>query len=413
MTQERKSRRLHHLIWFGLSLLLPLPWAIAEAWGGLGMSSEWVAVCSGLAILGAAFLLSWGCELAEKEIPQALALLLLALMGVLPEYAVDLHFAWMAGKDPSYAPYAVANMTGANRLLIGFGWAAVVLIACRRTGRSYLEVDPRQNLELRYLIWATLYSFAIPLSGSINLFDSAVLLFLFIAYVREAMHGEESETDLEGPALLVDDEFGVPGRRAWTILFFVFAGFAIYVSAEPFAESLVSVGRARAVDEFLLVQWVAPLASETPEFVVALIFAWKLRGSLGFGALLSSKVNQWTLLVGAIPIAFAISSGSFSGLPLDSHQTQELILTSAQSLLAVVLASDLRFGRLEAIVLAVFFTIQLLIPSAAVRWGFILLYLLCAFYLLVFGAPETRRSFLDLLLYRQRGRGGNTSIHSG
>ena len=67
-----------------------------------------------------------GRELAERDIPQALAILFLALVSVLPEYAVDLHFAWKAGKDPSYAAYAVANMTGANRLLIGLGWAAVV-----------------------------------------------------------------------------------------------------------------------------------------------------------------------------------------------------------------------------------------------------------------------------------------------
>ena len=81
------------------------------------------ATLAGLAILGGAFVLSWATELAERDIPQALAILVLALVSVLPEYAVDLHFAWSAGKDPSYAPYAVANMTGANRLLIGLGWA--------------------------------------------------------------------------------------------------------------------------------------------------------------------------------------------------------------------------------------------------------------------------------------------------
>ena len=110
-------------------MALPVPWAMAEAWGGLGIAAEWVAAMAGLSILGAAFMLSWACELAEREIPQAMALLLLALMGVLPEYAVDLHFAWVAGKDPTYAGYAVANMTGANRLLIGLGWAMVVRIA--------------------------------------------------------------------------------------------------------------------------------------------------------------------------------------------------------------------------------------------------------------------------------------------
>jgi len=400
MTNKKSDR--HHfarrdLLWFGFALALPVPWAVAAAWGGLGIAAEWVAAMAGISILGAAFMLSWACELAEREIPQALALLLLALMGVLPEYAVDLHFAWAAGKDPSYAAYAVANMTGANRLLIGLGWALVVLLGCKRAGTDALSVNPSQQLEIRYLIWATLYSFLIPLSGTINLFDSLVLLTLFLCWVREAMGGEEVETELEGPALLIDEEFETPGRRVWSVLLFVFAGFAIFISAEPFAESLVSVGRSRAIDEFLLVQWVAPLASEAPEFVIALIFAWKLRGSVGLGALISSKVNQWTLLVGALPIAYGLSIGGFSGLPLDARQSQELLLTSAQSLFAVILAADFRFGRREALLLMVLFVVQLSFPGSAVRWAFTAIYLGLSVYVLIWGSEITRRRFFLLL----------------
>jgi len=51
----------------------------------------------GLGIFGAAFLLSWAAELAQLYISQNLALALLALIAVLPEYAVDMYFAWMAG----------------------------------------------------------------------------------------------------------------------------------------------------------------------------------------------------------------------------------------------------------------------------------------------------------------------------
>ena len=238
-------RRRRDLLWFGVGIAMSVPWVIASAFGGLGIQPVLVILLAGAAILGAAFMLSWSCELAERDIPQSLALLVLALVGVLPEYAIDLHFAWMAGQDPSYAPYAVANMTGANRLLIGFGWAAVVIVACRRAGTSALELHPRQRLEIRYLIWATLYSFLIPLSGTINLFDACVLLTLFFLYVREAMKGEEFEADLIGPALLIDLEFEDFGRRAWAISLFVFAAFAIVVSAEPFAEALVSVAPAK------------------------------------------------------------------------------------------------------------------------------------------------------------------------
>lgn len=377
--------------------LLPVPWLVAESFGGLGLPMELVAVLSGLAILGGAFLLSWAMELAERDVPQSLAILVLALVSVLPEYAVDLHFAIQAGRDPSYAPYAVANMTGANRLLIGLGWPVVVLIACRRGRTPSLELSRNQRLEVRFLLLATVYSFVIPLDGYINLFDAAFLFVIFGMYAVGASRGESQEVDLVGPAALLDREFHDRGRRLWALVLFLFAAYAIFVSAEPFAESLVHVGRNRDVDEFLLVQWVAPLASESPEFLIAILFAVRMRGSVGMAALISSKVNQWTLLVGAIPIAYSISSSTFRGLALDARQTEELWLTSAQSLLAAYLIADLRFSRREAWLLAALFLAQLVLPWKEVRIGFIGLYLAIFLGMLSFGGAERRRAFLSLL----------------
>jgi cation:H+ antiporter len=392
---RRRSRKRDFLALTGAAAL-PVPWMVAHHFEGLGLSSELVALLAGIAILGGAFLLSWATELAERDIPQALAILVLALVSVLPEYAIDLHFAWTAGKDPSYAPYAVANMTGANRLLIGIGWAAVVVIACGRSKSQVLLLDPRQRLEIRFLLWATLYSFLIPLTGTINLLDAAVLLGIFLLYAYSAARSGAQEVELVGPAMLIDREFGDRGRRIWAFAMFAFAAYGIFVSAEPFAESLVAIGRSRVIDEFLLVQWVAPLASEFPEFLVAILFALRLRGSLGIGALISSKVNQWTLLVGAIPIAFALSSGSWRGLPLDERQTEELILTSAQSLMAALFIIDLRFSRVEGMMLALLFLGQFAFTSTEVRYLFIALYLVVALVLLL-RFPKRRAELLSLI----------------
>ena len=194
--------------------LLPVPWMVLHNFHGFPIAPETIAVLSGLAILGGAFLLSWATEVAERDIPQALAILVLALVSVLPEYAVDLHFAWTAGKDPSYAAYAIANMTGANRLLIGIGWAVVVLIYCWRARKPDLLIHRRQRLEVRFLLWATLYSFFIPLSGTVNLFDAAVLLVIFFFYAFSAMRSDSEEVHLVGPAAFLDREFGDVGRRA-------------------------------------------------------------------------------------------------------------------------------------------------------------------------------------------------------
>ncbi|HJP70156.1 MAG TPA: sodium:proton exchanger, partial [Candidatus Limnocylindria bacterium] len=67
----------------------------------------------GLTILAAAFLLAWAAEALQVDVAQGLAIALVALIAVLPEYAVDIAFAVRAGADPSQAPYAIANMTGA------------------------------------------------------------------------------------------------------------------------------------------------------------------------------------------------------------------------------------------------------------------------------------------------------------
>src|SRR5690625_4904975 len=87
----------------------------------------------GAAVVAAAFLLAWAAEAAQKDISGPLAIALLALIAVLPEYAVDFYFAFRSGTDPQYVHYAAANMTGSNRLLLGIGWPLVVIISALTT----------------------------------------------------------------------------------------------------------------------------------------------------------------------------------------------------------------------------------------------------------------------------------------
>jgi cation:H+ antiporter len=91
-----------------------------------------------------------------------------------------------------------------------------------------------------------------------------------------------------------------------------------------------------------------------------------MRADAALGALVSSKVNQWTLLIGCLPIAYAISSGTIDPLPTDGRQTEEVLLTAAQSLLAVVLLINLRMSVIEAGSLAVLFVAQFFMPHSIV-----------------------------------------------
>ena len=315
-----------------------LAWPAATLRLGLWGSSQPVeTLFFGLAIVSAAFLMTWTAEASERDIPRTLALAVVALIAVLPEYAVDMLFAWKAGKDPSYAAYATANMTGGNRLLVGLGWTMVVGIMWFRTRQRSLSLAPVHRLEVGLLGVATVYSFVIPIRGGITLLDATVLVGLFVLYVVLASRGGiDEESSLVGPAETIAN---LPKwrRRSVVAVMFLYAGAAILLAAEPFADGLIRTGVEFGIDEFQLVQWVAPLASEFPEFLVAGLLAWRMRPDAGLGALVSSKVNQWTLLIGCLPIAYAISSGTLNPLPTDTRQTEEVLLTAAQSLLAVVL----------------------------------------------------------------------------
>jgi cation:H+ antiporter len=110
----------------------------------------------------------------------------------------------------------------------------------------------------------------------------------------------------------------------------------------------VESGETIGISSFVLVQLLAPLASEAPELLVAGLFAWRLNTNAGLGTLLSSKVNQWTLLVGTLPIVFAVASSSLHGLPIEDLQREELFLTAAQSFFAVAVLANLSLSVKEA-----------------------------------------------------------------
>jgi cation:H+ antiporter len=354
------------------------------------LSPPLAALVFGVAIIGAAFVLSWAAEAAQVDISAGLALALLALLAVLPEYAVDFVFTFQAGhiyqEHGSCIPQpdgsnpcalALANMTGANRVLVGAGWPVVVLVASlaalrvrRRGGQdspsSYpgrVALAPTMSAEVVFLGIATLYSLTLPLRHTVTLIDAAVLVAIFVGYAWRLSQAPAKQPNLAGVAQWVGTK-PRGSRRGWVGAMFGVAAVVILCSAEHFAQGLVATGGQLGVDQFILVQWVAPLASESPELLVACLYAWQLKASDGLGALLSSKVNQWTLLVGTIPLVFALSATTSDGLPLDAQQRFELLLTAAQSLFAVSILVNLCLTVSGAVILLVLFTVQVVASFA-------------------------------------------------
>ncbi len=336
---------------------------LALSFGAFVASNPLRALAFGIAIVGAAFLLSWAAEVVQLDFSQGLALALLALIAILPEYIVDAtFFAWLAAEDPAYAGYAVANMTGANRLLIGVAWPMVVVLAFLRSRRRYIDLGDGHGLEFVVLLVVSLYAFLLPVKGTVSLADLVVLGAFFIFYMWRLARLPAEPPHLVGPAQLVG-AMSPLSRRLLTAVMALFAALSILLVAKPFAQALVATGKGLGIDEFMLVQWLAPLASEAPEFVVVALFAWRGASAAALGTLVSSKINQWTLLVAMLPLVYSVALGRPDALPLDARQREEVLLTAAQSLFAVVLLLDLRLSVWGGLLLLGLFLLQMVLPE--------------------------------------------------
>jgi cation:H+ antiporter len=362
------------------------------------------AVIFGLGIFAAATLLTWASEVAETEVSAGLALVVLALIAVLPEYAVDLYFAIEAPhaiectsldpnlplgcEDPHPSHLAIANMTGGNRLLVGLAWPAIFLIFYLKTRRPEMPVVSGNSVGILFLGIATIWSFTIPVRGYLSLVDTAVLFTIFAVYLLISSRAPPREHAVfVGPALAIAS-LSRGWRRFWILALFVYAAGVIFAAAEPFAESLVETGKEAGVDEFVLVQWVAPLASESPEFILAGLIAARGRYDAAMTILISSKVNQWTLLIGSLPLAYSISGTTFEPLDFDSRQSEEVFLTAAQSLFAVAILVSLSVNRWEALALGGLFVTQFFFTNETVRLIYAFVYLVLAFVVFIRDIPR-------------------------
>lgn len=346
----------------------------------------------GGAVVAASFLLAWAAEAAQKDISGALAIAILALIAVLPEYAVDLYYAFRSGYDPAYEQFAAANMTGSNRLLLGFGWPLVVIISllvARRyvkagsltaSATKVLQLETSSRLDIGFLALLAVVAFLIPLMGSIPMWFGFVLLAAFVAYLWRASKVSDGDDEDEEMVGMAGNIASMPTRaRRWTIVaLFVVAAAVILSSAEPFAEALVASGSALGIDSYFLVQWLAPLATEAPEFIVAALFALRGMGGAAIGTLIASKVNQWSLLVGSLPIAHVLGGGTTGGLPLDGRQVEEFMLTASQTVLGVAIIIALRFHRWSAIALVALFAVQFVVTDTSGRWVLSVVHLVAA-----------------------------------
>ena len=161
------------------------------------------------------------------------------------------------------------------------------------------------------------------------------------------------------------------------------------------SDAAIRAGKQFGIDEFLMIQWVAPLASESPEIIVAILFSLRGHPVEGMTALISSEVNQLTLLVGSMTVIFSMSAGEVISFPLDDRQGIEFLLTTAVSLFGVLLIAKRVISWKTGAILLVLFIAHLLFPNEDARLIFAVIYLGLAVVLV---ATDWRRV---KLLYRE------------
>ena len=358
--------------WIGLTTLATVLF-VAARFFGMGSGSPMLSASAmGLAIVAASFFLSWGVEALETAMPLAVALAILALIEVAPEYTIEAVLAFR-----QQTTLAAASMTGANRLLLGLGWPMILFVAwgsARRRGQRLTEIalDDREIVTVLFLLAASLYAFVIVAKSTLSVVDSTVLILLYVLYVLGALrtgtaeeHGEE-EVEM-GIAARTK---ALPPLARWivTTVYLGIGAFILYFGAEPFIEAIIQVARGIGVQEFVLIQWIAPFLSEFPESLTAFVWAAMITAAaMGLENLLSSKLNQWTLLIATIPIAYSLGAGHVQAMHLTPAVRDEVFLTAAQSLFGTVLLLTLRFSLWKAWALLVLFLVQFFVPIESVH----------------------------------------------
>src|SRR5213596_19100 len=153
--------------------------------GGTALAALWTFP----SMLLSAFLVAWGAEAAQFLISQGLALAILAWLQTLPEFAVEAVIAWEAGRNPERAHLAIANLTGAIRLLLGLGWPMIYFVFATAGRKSATQRLPAIRLEREHaveiigLVPPLLYFGVILMKTSFTWVDAVVLLALYLVYL--------------------------------------------------------------------------------------------------------------------------------------------------------------------------------------------------------------------------------------
>lgn len=331
--------------------------------GEIQSASPWSILWTTPILLFASLLIAWAAESARFLMAQGLALALLAWLQTLPEFAVEAVLAWHR-----QMPLLLSNLTGALRLLTGVGWPLIYVAAAlakRSRGGGPLrriQLPAQDGIQVVTLGSVLVWIFVLYFKASLGLFDAVILIGLYVAYLailkRLPPALEEANEEIERVPRAVLAAKPIVRNMAIAVMFGI-GGALIYFVAEPFLASMLAVSAAVGISQFVAVQWIAPFVSEFPEKVSAFYWARTVdRAPIALMNMVSSNINQWTLLAAMLPLVLSFATGTPTELRFDSEQKLELLLTASQSLLGVIFLLNLEFHWWQAAGLFTLWVVQ-------------------------------------------------------
>ncbi len=339
----------------------------------IATGASWIsALWTFPSVLASAMLIAWAAEAAQFLMSQGLALAILAWLQTLPEFAVEAVIALEASKDPEKIHLVTANFTGSLRLLTGVGWPMIFATAAifhrkkKKKPLKEIQLEDEHCVEVVGLVVSILYFIWIYVKGTLNLWDSIYLTLIYVAYLlilrKIPSRDEEEIGDLEYiPRKILSFQKAI--RNAIIIGLFAAGGLILYFVAHPFLESMLAVAITMGVSQFVFVQWVSPFLSEFPEKVSAFHWARQVRKApMALMNMVSSNINQWTMLVAMIPIVYSYGMGGPSEIRFDLAQKTEILLTLAQAFVGFMFLINMSFSWYEAAGLFILWLAQFIQP---------------------------------------------------
>jgi len=349
--------------------------------GGAAVPNPLQVLAYGTAVIAAAFILAWACEAAQVDVANGLVVAVVAFVAILPEYIVEVHFAFVG-----HAEYVTANLTGASRLLLGFCVSMPALVALlparwRPPRVGALKLDDQHRIELAVLAVAAVWSLRAVVVGHLTALDSVVLISMYALYLKlTATAGGEAPAPVGVPAQLA--ALPRPQRRRLVRALMGYAAFVILLTAVPFGNAVLGTGAMVGISPYLLLQWLVPIATEMPELIVAFVLLVHGRGGQSVAVLIAGAVSQYTLALGTLPLAYHAGAG-VGPLPLQSREQLELFLTVAIALYATAALIRLTLSRADAAIMLGLFTGQFLLPTVFTRFVIALVFAALAIDILV------------------------------